>query len=75
MTSQCFIDRHEDNEISGQGGNRKLVHIGCQRQSQSVIPVFCGSDKKNCKLTYISTGIGDTSQNVLQSNKHMLLET
>lgn len=49
MTSQGFIDRHENNEISGQGGNRKLVHIGCQRQSQSVIPVFCGSDKKPVK--------------------------
>lgn len=46
MTSQGFIQRHGDNEISGQGGNRKLAHMVCQRQSQSVIPVFCGSDKK-----------------------------
>lgn len=46
MTSQGFIERHEDDEVSGWGGNKKLVHIRCQRQSQFVMPVFCGSDKK-----------------------------
>lgn len=46
MTSQGFIERHKGNEISGQEGNRKLMHIRCQRQSHFVIPGFCGSDEK-----------------------------